>query len=69
MSELEMTEDRTPDDRPRVQLQLVLPYKAVPAEHPQVKAYLERGYHIEQLQRLTDREALVTVSLPEPTAS
>ena len=68
MSEFEMAEDRTPDDRPRVQLHLVLPYKADPVEHDHVRSYLDRGYRIEQFQRITDREALVTLSVPEPAA-
>lgn len=69
MSEFEMAEDRTRDTRPRVQLHLVLPYKADPIEHHQIKTYLDRGYRIEQFQRITDREAVVTLSVPEPSAS
>ena len=69
MNEFEMPEDRTRDDRPRVQLHLVLPYKVDPIEHNQIKTYLDRGYRIEQFQRITDREAVVTLSAPEPTAS
>jgi len=68
MSEFEMPEDRTPDNRPRVQLHLVLPYKADPVEHDNVRSYLDRGYRIEQFQRITDREALVTLSVHEPSA-
>lgn len=69
MSEFEMAENRTRDDRPRVQLHLVLPYKADPSEHNHIRAYLDRGYRIEQFQRITDREAVVTLSVPEPPAS
>ena len=46
----------------RIQLHLVLPYKDEAATHPRIKAHLERGYHIEQLQRVTDREVLVTLT-------
>ncbi len=49
---------RSPD---RIQLHLVLPYKDEAATHPRIKAHLERGYRIEQLQRVTDREVLVTL--------
>jgi hypothetical protein len=45
----------------RFQMQLVLPYKQQPATHPRIRRYLEQGYRIVQLQRLTDREALVTM--------
>ncbi len=55
-----------------VQLQLVLPYKQQPREHPRIRTYLEQGYRIVHLQRLTDQEALVTLKLPvagaQPTA-
>jgi len=64
-----MIEDRPPENRPRVQLHLVLPYKANPVEHNHVRSYLDRGYRIEQFQRITDREALVTLSVPESSAS
>jgi len=49
---------RRPD---RIQLHLVLPYKDEAAIHPRIKAHLECGYRIEQLQRLTDHEVLVTL--------
>ncbi len=45
----------------RIQLHLVLPYKDEAATHPQIRAHLEDGYRIEQLQRVTDREVLVTL--------
>ncbi len=45
----------------RIQLHLVLPYKHEAASHPRIKAHLEGGYRIEQLQRVTDREVLVTL--------
>jgi hypothetical protein len=57
-------------DRPeRFQLHLVLPYKVEPRDHPRLRRYLEDGYRISQLQRLTDRDALVTLVLaPRPAA-
>jgi len=55
----------------RVQLQLALPYKKQPTDHPRVREYLERGYRIVHLQRVTDREMLVTFAGPagEPDAA
>ena len=48
----------------RIQLHLVLAYKDEAATHPRIKAHLERGYRIEQLQRVTDHEVLVTLARP-----
>ena len=45
----------------RVQLHLVLPYKFEPRRDPRVRRYLDRGYRIVTLQRLSDREAMVTL--------
>ena len=55
----------------RVQLHVVLPYKFQPTDAPQVKDLLDRGYRIEQLQRVSDREVIVTLAsrAPETTAS
>ena len=64
-----MAEDMPPETRSRVQLHLVLPYKADPAKHNQIRAYLDRGYRIEHLQRITDREAVVTLGMPEAPSS
>ena len=50
---------------PRVELHLVLPYKAQPADHPGIRRYLDDGYRIEVLQRLTDREAIVVLTRPD----
>jgi len=48
-------------DSPRtVQVQLVLPYKDEPRSHRTVREYLGRGYRIMDLQRVTDREVVVT---------
>ena len=46
----------------RVQLHLVLPYKFQPTDEPRVKDLLDNGYRIEQFQRVTDREVLVTLT-------
>ena len=51
------------ENQQRIQLHLVLPYKFDPNQHHRIRAYLERGYRIEQFQRLTDREAIVTLAL------
>jgi hypothetical protein len=50
----------------RVQLHLVLPYKFQPTDEPRVKDLLDNGYRIEQLQRVTDREVLVTLTKQAP---
>jgi hypothetical protein len=53
-------------DRPaqhdKVQLHLVLPYKFQPTDEPRVKNLLDRGYRILDLQRVTDREVIVTLT-------
>jgi hypothetical protein len=58
----------SPDKRKRIQLHLVLPYKFDPADHHEVRAYLDRGYRIEQFQRVTDREVVVTLAVDETPA-
>jgi hypothetical protein len=40
----------------------VLPYKFQPTDEPRVKSLLDRGYRIVQLQRVTDREVIVTLT-------
>jgi hypothetical protein len=45
-----------------VQLHLVMPYKQQPRDHPSVRSHLERGFRIVQLQRISDREAVVTLA-------
>jgi len=50
-----------PDARERVQLHLVLPYKFEPRQHHKVRGYLDLGYRIVQLQRVSDREVVVTL--------
>ncbi len=50
------------DNADRIQLHLVLAYKFEPRKHHRVRAYLDRGYIIEQLQRITDREVVVTLA-------
>lgn len=48
----------------RVQLQVGMTFKQQPAEHPRIKAYLDRGYRVVHVQRVTDDEALVTLTPP-----
>jgi hypothetical protein len=56
-------EPETPAPRPeRVQLHLVLPYKIEIRRHERVRRYLEQGYRIEQLQRVSDREVIAVLS-------
>ena len=50
------------DDAARLQLHLVMPYKLEARDHPRIKPYLEEGYRIVQLQRISDREVLVTLA-------
>jgi hypothetical protein len=54
--------DQTTTKGERIQLHLVLPYKFEPRENRRVMRYLEQGYRIEQFQRITDREAVVTLT-------
>jgi len=56
------------DSHRRIQLHLELPYKFDPVDHHEIKSYLDRGYRIEDLQRITDREAVVTLRR-DPTPS
>ena len=56
-------ESRKPE---RVQLHLVLPYNIEARRDPRVRGYLDRGYHIAELQRVTDREVLVTFQKDSP---
>ena len=44
----------------RFQIQLVLPYKKEARFHPRVRAKLAEGYRIANLQRVSDREVLIT---------
>jgi len=44
----------------RFQLHLVLPYKHQAMEHPEIRRQLDQGFRIAQIQRVTDREVLVT---------
>lgn len=54
----------------RIQIQLALPYKQQPAEHPRVRAFLDQGYRVVSVDRLNDREALITFEpAPAPAAS
>ena len=46
----------------QVQLHLVLPYKFQPTDEPRVKSLLDDGYRIVQLQRVTDREVIITLT-------
>lgn len=45
-----------------VQLHLVLPYRHQPRDDRRIRAYLDRGYRIVQLQRVSDREVIVTLA-------
>ena len=45
----------------RLQLHIPLPYKQEPKADPKVSRLLSEGWRIARLQRLTDRDALVTL--------
>ena len=49
----------------RLQLHLQLPFKFDPRDDVRVKRLLDEGYRIEDLQRLTDREAIVILRRDE----
>jgi hypothetical protein len=51
----------------RIQLHVPLPYKKEPGHDPKIARYLSIGYRVETLQRLTDRDAIVTL-VREPRA-
>jgi hypothetical protein len=44
-----------------IQLHLTHSYKIEISRHPQVNSYLARGYNIINLQRISDRDVLVTL--------
>jgi len=64
-----MEDQEIEDIAGRIQLHLVLPYKHQVKDHPRVRGYLERGWRIRQLQRLSDREVVVTLAALPPTPS
>lgn len=44
----------------RLQIQIDLPYHREPKDDERVRRYLDAGWRIGQLQRLTDREVVIT---------
>ena len=48
----------------RIQVHVALAYRHEPASEPRIAARLARGWRIVELQRLTDRDALVTLEMP-----
>ncbi len=51
-----------------IQVQLEMPYNVEPRDHRSVRRYLDGGWRISDLQRLSDREALITFDPPEVEA-
>ena len=51
-------------DMNKTQLQFELPYNIEPREHRSIRKYLDQGWSISDLQRLSDREALITFEPP-----
>ena len=58
----------TDESRRPIQLHLQLAYKFDPIRHARVRELLAQGYHIAEFQRLTDRDAVVTL-VPDETRS
>jgi hypothetical protein len=52
----------------QLQVHLVLPYNIEARRNVRVKGYLARGYHIAELQRVSDREVLITFARRSPAA-
>jgi hypothetical protein len=53
-------------ERPeRVQLHLTLSFKKEPRDDPRIGALLEQGFRIDEFQRVTDTEAVVTLVRPK----
>lgn len=50
----------------RVQLHVPLPYKKDPSHDPRVARLLTEGWSVEEIQRLSDKDALITLAPPEP---
>lgn len=48
----------------RVQFQLRIPYKFQPTRHHEVRERLESGWKVEDLQRLSDQEVVITLIRP-----
>ena len=52
----------SPDESRRpIQLHLQLAYKFDPIRHARVRELLEQGYRVAHFQRITDRDAVVTL--------
>ena len=47
-------------DRSKLQVQFALPYSREARDDERVRGYLQAGWRIVQLQRLTDQEVLIT---------
>jgi hypothetical protein len=57
-----MAEQAREQSGDRFQMHLVLPYNIEARRHARVRRYLDAGYRIVELQRVTDREVLVTLA-------
>ncbi len=53
----------------QLQIHLVLPYNIEARRDVRVKGYLSRGYRIAELQRVSDREVLITFTRQSPAAN
>jgi hypothetical protein len=52
----------------RIQVQFQLPYNRQAQDDERVRSYLDRGWRIAQLQRLSDQETLITFESGAATA-
>jgi len=59
--------DRRDEGNP-IQLHVQLAYKFDPNRDPRVRDLLSRGYKVAQFQRVTDRDAIVTLVRDAPGA-
>jgi len=50
----------------RVQLQLRIPYKFQPTRHRAIREKLAAGWTVEDYQRISDQEVVVTLVAPAP---
>jgi hypothetical protein len=53
----------------RIQLHLELQYRMQPRDHPKIGALLDRGFRIADLQRVTDKEVVITLVRPASETS
>jgi hypothetical protein len=53
----------------RIQVQFPIPYSREAKDDERVRSYLDRGWRIAQMQRLSDQEALITFETDEAASA